>query len=118
MTFDYDALVKQASLLQAQFTGWEAMTYKPSVGAPRSILGLAERQSPGASLPQTPGVFTTITRVCVLNDVVLGILRSELNTGGDILSFPSKVGDVTSIKDWEIVHVLLEDPGCLELEVR
>jgi hypothetical protein len=92
----------------------ESVTFKHGTGISRSIKAYVQRDVID-SLGNVDAGAPKLT-VWVANNSGYGIKRSELDTGGDRLSLPTKVGGTAA--DRPISALLAEDSACLRLEVR
>ncbi len=107
------AIIQQA---QAQLTAFgESVTYYPAGGGSRGILAIIDRESVvgvnGASRGNTQFIIMTVA-----NDSAIGISSSELDTGGDRIEFPKRIGDPVQkrgIRDFNN-----QDRGMMELEMK
>jgi hypothetical protein len=98
-------------------TWGEAVTYKPSVGATRSISAVIDR--PGVRKSDIPGAYAANgpeILVRVINDSTTGITASEVNTGKDLISLAVRLGQTA--QDRLITKVVSHDEGLVVLEVR
>ena len=94
----------------------ETITYVPRVGATREISCVVDRH-PVEVVPSTPGAVAPFARVYPKNDATEGISAEELDTGGDAVQFPERLGGATD-RTWSIARMAQHDDGMLELEVR
>ena len=93
----------------------EAVIYLPAAGGPRAITAIVQRgqvQREGAA----PYGFGPALSIQVANDVVDGITADELNTGGDQVTIPVKLGDTAT--DRRLTNLENNDDDMIEIEVR
>lgn len=91
----------------------EPIVYVPRDGTPRDIEAIIDRNPPetiGGAGVRGPRFTAQVT-----NDVLLGITSDELNTGGDKLEFPPRVGQAA--KSYPIQKLLTDAGDMLLLEV-
>lgn len=117
-----DLIKDDASAVFMAAGGWrESATYKPklySVGdsrPDRTINIVIDRQE-ATIISEDQQVPAPVWQIEVVNDATLGISSEELDLGGDVLSFPSRVGE--SATDHTITRLLAHDHGMLSLECR
>lgn len=100
----------------------EAVVYRPLVGPPRSIQAIVDREPPAwlreppAWLAEADGVLVPQLHVVVRNDEAAGIGADEVDTGGDRVDVPVRVGGTAVTKN--VVRIVQQDAGLLRLEVR
>jgi len=117
-----DLVKDDASAVFMAAGGWrESATYKPklySVGdtrANRSINIIIDRQEITV-LSEDQQVPAPVWQIEVVNDSTLGISSDEIDLGGDVLSFPPRVGEAA--QDFTVTRLLAHDHGMLSLECR
>ncbi len=98
--------------LQAYFG--ESLTYKPRAGGSRSITGMVDRTDrnlmDGTDRATIPSFVITVA-----NLVTTGILSTEINTGGDVITVA--VRDGGTAVDRRIVKVLETNGSSVTFEV-
>ena len=75
----------------------ESVTYHFAGGGTRTVNAIIER-SPPAVYDAAGNVVMPSFVIRFHNDATLGVLSSEVNTGGDQVSFLSKLGDKVPVK--------------------
>ena len=94
----------------------ESVTYHPDVGDDRTIdYAIVERDGPGLIGEYGTPVYQAVIRV--KNDSTTGISATEIDTGGDELSFPLRRGE-TPVTRKSIVKVLGTDNGLVRFGVQ
>jgi len=93
----------------------ETVSYTPRGGVARNITAVVDRE-PIQPLPESPQGLRPNVIVWVDNDATTGIDVTTLDTGGDTMSFPKRIGDTAST--WSILKLVSQDNGMLQLEVR
>ncbi|MEM6260155.1 MAG: hypothetical protein AAGI37_17910 [Planctomycetota bacterium] len=94
----------------------EPITYLPTSGATRSIVGVVDRDAPTSPSPSgMRGRPKGNVQVTVRNSSTLGIDLDELNLGGDKIALPMKVGQAAT--DRPIKTLVSQAFGMLVLEV-
>lgn len=93
----------------------EEVTYYPRGGGARIIDAVVFRE-PIESYAEDEVTALAVYEVQVANDAVEGITSSELDTGGDAISFPPRDGKDPVRK--AITRLLTQDHGMLVLECR
>lgn len=94
----------------------EAVTYKPRSGGTRSITAVVERETLQSVDEDGGETVAPLFFVHVANSSTLGIASTELNCGGDKISFPVRPGK--SATDRGVVRLISQDEGMLVLECR
>ena len=107
-----DFSVMNAPLLTAYA---ETVVYTPRVGDARSISAVVDRQ-PIQPLSETPQGLRPLVPVHVANDAITGIAAADLDTGGDTLTFPERIGGADKV--WPIARLAGQDDAMLLLECR
>ncbi len=99
----------------------ESVTYKPmnfhgqAVRSNRSVNAVVIRQAVTV-FSQDGDTVVDGYEVHIANSATLGIDAGELDTGGDMLAFPSHNGQ--SATDHSILRLVTQDEGMLVLECR
>lgn len=93
----------------------ETVVYRPREGEPRTIQALVDRDPPEA-LGEDVTTRTPVLHVTVRNDSVAGITAAEVDTGGDRIDLPLRVGGSATTRP--IVGIVRQDAGLVTLEVR
>jgi hypothetical protein len=94
----------------------EAVTYIQKDGWERCINAVVERVQYQALAEDGGQVVLATWQVHVANDSELGISSTELNLGGDKISFPPRDGQEAVSKT--VLQLLTQDHGMLVLECR
>jgi hypothetical protein len=116
MTLD---LAADAALFLTDFA--EAVIYKPRptlavpAPAPRTIQAIVDRNPP-AFLMEADGFSVPTIHLVVRNSASAGISSAEVDTGGDQVDVPVRLGEAAVTKS--IVRIVQQDAGILRLEVR
>jgi hypothetical protein len=92
----------------------EAITYKPRTGVSRTIKAILTRLPIGPGGP--PDVMTPRMTALCANHGTYGILRTGIDTGGDIITVPMKYGETAG--DRYVTDVLFEDSKSIRIGVR
>lgn len=92
----------------------EAVTYYPKGGSSRDIVAVVDR-NPVAGINGVPHGNTSKFIVLVKNDGSDGISSSEVNNGGDHISFATRIGVTATQK--RITAIQWHDVGMMYLEV-
>lgn len=112
-----DAIESDASLVFTNTSDFaEAVTYKPRAGGTRSINAVVFRESLLGVTEDGGETVSPMFEVHVCNSSTLGISSTELDCGGDKISFPVRDGMTAS--DRAIVRLITIDEGMLVLECR
>lgn len=118
-----DAIESDASLVFTSTSDFaEAVTYKPRLqngdtrAATRSINAVVFRESLLGVTEDGGETVSPMFEVHVCNSSTLGISSTELDCGGDKISFPVRDGMTAS--DRAIVRLITIDEGMLVLECR
>jgi len=94
----------------------EKIIYQPLNGRPRTVLAIIERGVP-EGIPEVPGDSLADSFVVyVANDLTTGIRSEEIDTGGDVIKLPRRMGEDPT--EYRISQLLDQDDGMLMLEVR
>jgi hypothetical protein len=95
----------------------EDVTYVPLTGDERPIRAIIDRNPPmpPAGSPVKAGLAPKITAE-VANDATAGISSSEINTGGDKLKLPVRIGEAATARP--LVTILRHDAGSLLLGIN
>jgi len=93
----------------------ETVVYRPLGGRPRSIEAVVDRQPP-APIEGAPGGVRPTMVIVVKNDEQEGIGSREIDTGGDRVEAPPRVGEKPL--EFRILEVGQNDAGTLELRVQ
>ncbi len=88
------------------------VTYTPRTGAPRSIEVLIQYVGPRA-LAGIAGGSRPHLEILVRNHATLGITSRQVDTGGDKLTLPLRIGRVDKIV--RIVEIIAQDRAMLRL---
>jgi len=91
----------------------ETITYYLAGGGSRSILAIVDRNPPAIYDAAGSVVLPKFT-VLIRNDCKLGLLSSEINTGGDEIALLSEFGDSQPERKTVMVK-MNEDMGAVEL---
>lgn len=75
--------------------GGEQITYVALNKVPRKIWAVVERGLPG-QIAETPRGFGKHIKVSLINDATYGIPPDRLNTGGDYLMIPERIGQAAT----------------------
>lgn len=94
----------------------ETVTYMPRSGALRSIVAVVMREEITLIAEDGGQANAPVWRVHVHNSETTGISSTELNMGGDKISFSPRDGQQPIAK--VIQRLLLQDHGMLVLECR
>lgn len=93
----------------------ETLTYKPRAGGSRSITGMVDRTDrrvlDGTDRTTAPSFYITVA-----NLVTTGILSTEINTGGDVISVANRYGG-TAV-DRRITQVVETNGSSVTIEVQ
>ena len=92
----------------------EAVIYKPSGGAPKTINALVVRRQIEADEQDQGHVLENQCEVYVANHASSGV--TSVQKGKDILSFPEQLGGIST--DWFVVDVVYKDDGMWRLLVQ
>jgi len=95
------------------FVEW--VEYLPREGRARTIRAVVER-SPPEPLDGAPGGVKPSMVLVVLNDEQAGVGSREVDTGGDRVRVPSRIG--RAAEEHRILDVAQNDEGTLELKVQ
>jgi len=95
--------------------GYEDITYLPRGGGSRAIKALVDYEGVD-SLGGAPHGKSYTIEVSVVNSATVGISSSELDTGGDKVSLPKRIGEAAAER--RITKIISQDNGILTLEVR
>jgi len=91
----------------------EPVVYFLAGGGRRSVDAIVDRRPPAIYDAAGEVVLPAFT-VRLLNDCVLGILSSEVNTGGDEVELIAKIGDLKPVRK-TVLSKVREDTGVIEL---
>jgi len=98
----------------------ESLTYRPRAGAARTILAVVERDPPerlpDGGMGKVIVIHVANQATAVADDEYGGISLDELDTGGDKVDVPVRVGQTAQTRT--IVRLIEQDGGMLALEVR
>ena len=86
--------------------GAETVTYRPAGGDSREISAVVTRAEPGRLLGSLP-----VINALVMNSSTDGISSEEIDTGGDKIELPKRVGE--SAKIMRITEVVSQDAGLM-----
>lgn len=92
----------------------EAITYTKSSGATRAITGIVNR-NPVSPVPEAMDTARPLFHVTVLNNATTGILFTELDLGGDKLSFPNRIGEAA--QSHHLSKIADQCPDAMVLEI-
>jgi hypothetical protein len=90
----------------------EAVTYYPAAGGSRSITAMVLRDEL-STVPELGDVQSQSIVVRVLNDSVLGISATEIETGGDEIGVALRLGETAERR--AIVRVQADSTGIVRL---
>jgi len=114
------ALVADSLLFLAMFA--QGLTYRPRSGTARTIRGVVDRDPP-QTIEEPPGVMGKRITIIAANratstddDDYGGIASSEVDTGGDRIDVPPRVGATAETR--AIARVSDQDGGMIRVEVR
>ena len=93
----------------------EDIKYIPAGGGVREIAAIVQRQNP-QQLGSAPHGLSQTLVVSVANNSVTGISSSEVDTGGDKIEVPFKIGKPA--QTGRITKIVSQNHGFLKLEVR
>lgn len=93
----------------------EAVVYTFAGGSVRRVRGMVDRQ-PAALIPEAPSALRPLAVVYLRHHATLGVLATEVNTGGDVVAFAEHVGG--SNKTLTVHRFLRQDNGLIALECR
>ncbi len=112
-----DAIESDASLVFTSTSDFaEAVTYKPRTGSTRSINAVVFRESLLGVNEDGGETVAPVFEVHVCNSSTLGISSTEIDCGGDQISFPVRDGMTASYRT--ITRLVTQDEGMLVLECR
>lgn len=94
----------------------ESVTYYPRSGSSRAIDSVVSREQIVGFDADNNQVNLAAWQVHVANSATTGISSTELNLGGDQISFPPRDGQAAVRKS--ITQLLFQDHGMLVLECR
>ena len=93
----------------------ESLTYKPRAGGSRTITGMVDRVDRNL-LDGTDRANVPSFTITVANLVTTGILATEINTGGDVITVATRYGG-TGV-DRKITKVLETNGSSVTFEVQ
>jgi len=106
------ALIATAGAFSTMFG--ETVVYKPLGGDERSIQAIVTRPGLGPVGGGEDG-DTELTTINVENDATTGISTAEVDTGGDKVSLPTRIGNAA--EDRPIGPIISQDAGRVTYEV-
>jgi len=112
-TFE-DAFVAEAANT-IEMMGYELITYLPAGGGSREIKAIIDYEGIDGLGGAPHGKSYTI-EISVVNNSTTGISSSELDTGGDKVTIPKRIGETAANR--RITKIIEQDEGILTLEVR
>jgi hypothetical protein len=93
----------------------EAIVYQPLNGESRSISAVINYDGIKKTDPMPQGHGPAMT-ISVLNHAANGITAVEVDTGGDVIVMPTRVGATAQSR--RIIKIAAQDEGMITLEVR
>lgn len=94
----------------------ETIRYKPAGGAERTMLAIVRRVEEIDAVAGPSGGMAPRIEVTVAADASSGILPSEVNCGGDLVSVPVRSGEPA--RDLAVCRILADHTESLTLELR
>jgi len=92
----------------------EPVTYWPRGGGSRSINAIVDRE-PSEKLEGMPHGYSPRLVLWVANDSTIGISSSEIDTGGDLIELPMRIGQVA--EKFSMVKIGSQDVGMIMLGI-
>jgi len=113
MTTRFEQIFSRTAAINLIRQFGEAITYYPGSGATsRSIDGIVERGTLQL-IGETGEITGQAIVIRVRNSATEGIASTEIDTGGDEIEFPLRVGDTPRRRS--VVKVINDNAGILEL---
>ena len=94
---------------------YETISYLPAGGGSRSISALLEYPGPGP-VDGLAGGSRPIVDIFVKNDSASGIASSEINTGGDKIQLPQRIG--LTARTVSIMRIIAHDKSIMHLRCQ